>query len=157
MRLAHPEALLLLLLIPAFMIVLRRRAVPRALGFPTSGELARLRRSFAARLHAALPWLRALVLGLAVLALARPQWGVETTRILREGIAIAMVIDSSSSMSAIDLRLDDRPSDRLEVVKATFREFVTGGKAGVEGRGSDAIGMVTFARYADSVSPPTLD
>jgi hypothetical protein len=42
MRLAHPEALLLLLLIPALMLVLWRRAAPRALGFPTSGELARL-------------------------------------------------------------------------------------------------------------------
>ena len=68
-----------------------------------------------------------------------------------------MVIDTSSSMSAIDLRLEDRPSNRLEVVKATFREFVTGGAAGVNGRSSDAIGMVTFARYADNISPPTLD
>jgi Ca-activated chloride channel family protein len=157
MRFAHPEALLLLLLIPVLMLLLRRRGGRRAIGFPTSHQLARLRPSLAARLHAALPWLRALVLGLAVLALAGPQWGVETTRILREGIAIAMVIDTSSSMSAIDLRLDDRPSNRLEVVKATFREFVSGGAAGVEGRGSDAIGMVTFARYADTVSPPTLD
>jgi Ca-activated chloride channel homolog len=157
MRFAHPGVLLLLLLIPVVMLVLRRRAAPRAIGFPTSGELARLRPSLAIRLHAALPWLRALVLGLAVLALAGPQWGVETTRILREGIAVAMVIDTSSSMSAIDLRLEDRPSNRLEVVKATFREFVTGGKAGLDGRSSDVIGMVTFARYADNVSPPTLD
>ena len=157
MRFAHPAALLLLLLIPAILLLLRRRTAPRAIGFPTSGELARLRPSFAARLHAALPWLRALVLGLAVLALAGPQWGVETTRLLREGIAIAMVIDTSSSMSAIDLRLEDRPSDRLEVVKAAFREFVTGGASGVDGRSSDAIGMVTFARYADNITPPTLD
>ena len=157
MRFAHPEALLLLLLIPALMRVLRRRATPRAIGFPTSGELARLRPSLAIRLHAALPWLRALVLGSAVAALAGPQWGVETTRILREGIAVAMVIDTSSSMSAIDLRLEDRPSNRLEVVKATFREFVSGGGAGLDGRSSDAIGMVTFARYADNISPPTLD
>jgi Ca-activated chloride channel family protein len=158
MRFAHPAALLLLLLIPAIVLVVWRRTAPRGIGFPTSGELARLRPSFAARLHAALPWLRALILGLAVVALAGPQWGVETTRIQREGIAIAMVIDTSSSMSAIDLRLDDRPSNRLDVVKATFREFVTGGgAAGVDGRGSDAIGMVVFARYADNISPPTLD
>jgi Ca-activated chloride channel homolog len=157
MRFAHPEALLLLLLIPVLVVVVRWRAAPRAIGFPTSGELARLRPSLAVRLHAALPWLRALALGAAVLALAGPQWGVEATRILREGIAIAMVIDTSSSMSAIDLRLEDRPSNRLEVVKATFREFVTGDETGVNGRGSDAIGMVTFARYADNISPPTLD
>jgi Ca-activated chloride channel family protein len=157
MRFAHPEALLLLLLIPFLVVVARRRVEPRAIGFPTGRELARLRPSLAIRLHAALPWLRALALGFAVVALAGPQWGVEITRILRKGIAIAMVIDTSSSMSAIDLRLEDRPSDRLEVVKATFREFVTGGDAGVDGRGSDAIGMVTFARYADNISPPTLD
>jgi Ca-activated chloride channel homolog len=157
MRFAHPIALLLLPLIPVIVLILRRRAVPRAIGFPTSSELGRLPPSFPARLHAALPWLRALVLGLAVVALAGPQWGVETTRILREGIAIAMVIDTSSSMSAIDLRLEDRPSNRLDVVKAAFRDFVTGGATGVDGRGNDAIGMVTFARYADNISPPTLD
>ena len=82
---------------PRLLLLLRRRAAPRAIGFPTSGELARLRPSFAARLHAALPWLRALVLALAVLALAGPQWGVETTRLLREGIAIAMVIDTRAA------------------------------------------------------------
>jgi Ca-activated chloride channel homolog len=157
MRFAHPEALLLLVLVPVLMLALWWRAMPLAIGFPTSHELARLRPSLAIRLHAALPWLRALVLGCAVVALAGPQLGVEATRILREGIAIAMVIDTSSSMSAIDLRVEDRPTNRLEVVKATFREFVTGGDAGVNGRSSDVIGMVTFARYADNISPPTLD
>jgi len=157
MRFAHPEALLLLLLVPVVMIAVRRRARRRGLGFPVSAELARLRPSAAARLHAALPALRAAILSLAMVALAGPQWGIETTKIEREGIAVAMVIDTSSSMSAIDLRLDDRPSNRLEVVKATFRDFVTGGAAGVNGRSSDAIGMVTFARYADNISPPTLD
>jgi Ca-activated chloride channel homolog len=92
-----------------------------------------------------------------VLALAGPQWGVRTTTIEREGIAIAVVIDTSSSMSAIDLRLDDRPSNRLEVVKATLRDFVTGGEVAQGGRAGDAIGMVAFARYADTISPPTLD
>ena len=43
------------------------------------------------------------------------------------------------------------------MVKAAFRDFVTGGAAGLEGRGSDVIGMITFARYADTISPPTLD
>ena len=157
MRFASPEALLLLPAVGLLILWLRRRGRPRALGFPVADALAPLRPSIAVRLHRALPWLRALVLVLAVVALARPQWGVEATRVHREGIAIAMVIDISSSMSALDLQLDDRPSSRLEVVKATFREFVSGGEAGVNGRSSDAIGMVTFARYADSISPLTLD
>jgi Ca-activated chloride channel family protein len=158
MRFASPEALLLLPAIGLLILWLRRRGRPRALGFPVADALAPLRPSIAVRLHRALPWLRALVLALAVVALARPQWGVEATRVHREGIAIAMVIDISSSMSALDLQLDDRPSSRLEVVKATFRDFVDGDpdERG-EGRDGDAIGMVTFARYADTVSPLTLD
>ena len=156
MRLAHPEALLLLLLIPVLTVVLRRRAVPRALGFPTSGELAGCGRRSP---PGCTPPCRGCARSSSASRCSRSPGcsGASRPRILREGIAIAMVIDTSSSMSAIDLRLDDRPSDRLKVVKATFREFVTGGEAGVDGRGSDAIGMVTFARYADSISPPTLD
>jgi Ca-activated chloride channel family protein len=156
MRFANP-AILLLLLLPMLVLILRRGRMPLAVGFPVSGELRRLPPSLALRLHRALPWLRALVLGLAVLALAGPQWGVQTTNLEREGIAIAVVIDTSSSMSAIDLRLDDRPSNRLEVVKATLRDFVTGGDVAQGGRAGDAIGMVAFARYADTISPPTLD
>ena len=97
------------------------------------------------------------VLILVVVGLARPQWGVEATKLEREGIAIAMVIDTSSSMGAIDLRLERRPSNRLEVVKATFRAFVERRRRPLDGRDSDVIGMVTFARYADSISPLTLD
>ena len=159
MKLAHPEALLLLILVlvPVLALALRRRLRRSAIGFPVSAELARLRPSLAARLHAALPWLRALIVALAVLALAGPQWGVETTTTLREGIAVALVVDISSSMSAIDLRLADKPSSRLEVVKATLRDFVAGRAGGLDGRAGDAIAMITFARYADIISPPTLD
>ena len=161
MRFASPEALLLMLPLALLIFWLRRRGQPHAVGFPAVDALAPLRPSIAVRLRQALPWLRALVLALAVVALARPQWGVEATRVHREGIAIAMVIDTSSSMSAIDLQLDDRPSSRLEVVKTTFRDFVDGrvesDASDLGGRDGDAIGMVTFARYADSVSPLTLD
>ena len=157
MRFAHPAALLLLLLIPILVLILRRARGAARDRLPDQQRAARLRPSFPRAAACCSAAVRALVLGLAVVALAGPQWGVETTRILREGIAIAMVIDTSSSMSAIDLRLEDRPSNRLDVVKAAFRDFVTGGATGVDGRGNDAIGMVTFARYADNISPPTLD
>ena len=157
MTLANPEALLLLLLIPPLLALARRRSAPAAIGFPGADDLSALRPSFAVRLHRALPWLRAVVLILAIVALARPQWGVEVTRMRREGIAIAMVIDVSSSMSALDLQLDERRSSRLDAVKATFRDFVVGGAGAEGGRDGDAIGMVTFARYADILLPPTLD
>jgi Ca-activated chloride channel family protein len=162
MRFADPQLLPLLLLVPLAVGLLQWRARPAAIGFPSSSALRQLPPSLAVRLHRALPWLRALVLGLAVLALARPEWGVETTTIRRQGVAIALVIDTSSSMSAIDLKQGDHPANRLDVVKATLSDFITGrdvaGGDGTAGdRGGDAIAMVAFARYADTISPPTLD
>ena len=88
--------------------------------------------------------------------LGAPQQGLEATKIYSDGIAIVMVVDISSSMATPDAVLDDEVSNRLELVKRTFRDFVRGG-AGLRGRDGDLIGMVTFARYADSVCPLTLD
>jgi Ca-activated chloride channel homolog len=157
MRLADPQALLLLLLLPPFLWWLGRRDAPVGVGYPTADRLARMTPSWAARLRRALPWLRAVVLILIVLGLARPQWGVEATKLEREGIAIAMVVDTSSSMGALDLQLGDEQANRLEVVKATFRDFVKGDGGKLAGRDGDIIGMITFARYADALSPLTLD
>jgi Ca-activated chloride channel family protein len=157
MRLADPEALLLLLLVPPLLWWIRGGTAPVGVAYPTLGDLAGLRSSWPARLRGALPWLRALVLTLAIVALARPQWGVEATKVLREGIAIDMMVDVSSSMAALDLRIDDRQVNRLDVAKETFRDFVTGDGGALSGRDGDVIGMVTFARYADALSPLTLD
>lgn len=104
-----------------------------------------------------MPLLRISAFSLAIVALARPQWGVEVTRIDREGIAIAMVVDVSTSMSALDLELEGKKTNRLDVVKATLQGFVAGDGNGLAGRDGDAIGIITFARYADAISPPTLD
>jgi Ca-activated chloride channel family protein len=157
MRLADPQALLLLLLVPPLLWWVGRRQAPAGIAYPALGALVRLPPSWPARLRAALPWLRALVLILIIVALARPQWGVEATKIQREGIAIAMVVDVSSSMGALDLQLEDRQANRLDVVKETFRGFVTGDDGALAGRDGDIIGMITFARYADALSPLTLD
>lgn len=156
MTFADPAFLLLLGLIPLLVWLARRRAA-LSIGFPATGEIGSVRPSLATRLHRALPWLRALIIALAIVALARPQWGAEVSRVRREGIAIAMVVDTSSSMRALDLRLEDRPSSRLDAVKATFRDFIAGGGDDLDGRAGDSIGMVTFARFADSLAPPTLD
>jgi Ca-activated chloride channel family protein len=157
MRLAAPYALLLLLALPLLLAASRRRQRPAGIGYPSVLEVARLPRSPLVLLRRGLPLLRALVLALAILALARPQWGVEATKVYREGIAIAMVVDVSSSMAALDMLQGDRRSNRLDAVKATFRAFVEGDRATLAGRDGDLIGMTVFARYADTVSPLTLD
>jgi Ca-activated chloride channel family protein len=156
MRLANPHALLFLLVVPLLFFLSQRRQRPAAISYSSIHALTGLPSSLLTRLRRVLPVLRVLVLILGILALAQPQWRVETTKIRQEGIAIDMVIDVSRSMTALDLQLDGQQRNRLEVVKHAFRSFIQGG--GEHGdRAGDLIGMVTFARYADSISPLTLD
>ncbi len=103
-----------------------------------------------------LPLLRTLSVGLLVVCLARPQQPNQETRVLSEGIAIQMLVDRSSSMLAMDFRIEGEPVDRLEAVKKVVREFVLGSDD-LDGRPDDLVGMITFAGYADSKCPLTLD
>ena len=117
-----------------------------------------------------LAWLPDALFGLAIVALAiglaGPRKGDHASRIRREGIAISMAIDISGSMRAQDLAdsrnqatcdySPDRDPTRLGVVKRAFEQFVEGGKT-LPGRPDDAIGLVAFARYAETRSPLTLD
>jgi Ca-activated chloride channel family protein len=99
--------------------------------------------------------LAAAVLALAV-ALAGPRTGSATSRLHREGIAIAMVVDRSGSMQARDFVSGNTSVSRLDVVKDVFRTFVIG-EGAVGGRPDDLVGLVVFARYADGLCPLTLD
>ena len=150
MTLGSPLALLGLLLVPLVLFLSRRRRRPAAIDYSALHDLTGLPRSVTTRLREALPLLRALALVLCVAALARPQQGLEATRIYSDGIAIVMVVDISSSMATPDAVFDGEVGSRLALVKQTFRDFV-------RGREGDLIGMVTFARYADSVCPLTLE
>ena len=108
-------------------------------------------------------WLPAALFSGAIIAisvaLARPQTSERLSHIEREGVAIMMVVDRSSSMNARDLVKEDSSVDRLAVVKDVFRRFVLGDREREAGRGrpNDLVGLVTFAGYADSVCPLTLD
>ncbi|MGE5182562.1 MAG: VWA domain-containing protein [Acidobacteriota bacterium] len=105
-------------------------------------------------------WLPDVLIALAVvalaIALAGPRKGDKNARVHREGIGIVMAVDCSGSMRALDLSEKNRELTRLDAVKQVFDQFVLGG-GGLAGREDDAIGLVAFARYADTRSPPTLD
>lgn len=155
-ELRDPAFLLLALLAPvAYWIANQRPATIRysSLVIPDAGP-----RSLRVRFSA----LPSILMGLAVLliaiALAGPRTPDAETKVSREGIAIMMVMDHSGSMQARDLVKDDYSVDRLSVVKDVFREFVLGDEntAG-KGRPDDAIGLIAFAGYADSLCPLTLD
>src|SRR5512139_3302641 len=107
-----------------------------------------------------LAWLPDALIGLAVAALviglAGPRAGDSNARVRREGIAMVLAVDVSGSMRALDLSERNRELTRLDAVKGVFERFVLGGKK-LGGRPDDAIGLVAFARYADTRSPLTLD
>lgn len=156
MRLASPYALLFLLCVPVLLYLRHRQRYSVAVRYASIADLVALSPSLAMRLRWVLPCLRTVALLLCILALARPQRGIEAMKIFSEGIAILMAVDISGSMAALDLQVDGRQSSRLDAVKQTFRNFVGGGK-NLSGRDGDLIGMVTFARYPDSLCPLTSD
>ena len=145
--------LLLPLVLLAIWILTRRRRAPLRY---SSLALVRLAgRSVRQRLLWLPLALRLLAMLLLIVALARPQQGLEKVNEISQGIAIEMVVDRSSSMSA-EMNLDGRKADRLQVVKTLFAEFVNGNGRELGGRPHDLVGMVSFARYADTVCPLTL-
>ena len=157
MRFADPNMLILLVLVPMLLFLQIWLRDAASISFPGVRDIVKIKKTWVVRLQPLPPTFRTIALMACIVALARPQWGVETTNIQSEGIAIAMVVDISTSMGAVDLELDDEKINRLEVVKGAFRKFVEGDDKEVEGREGDLIGMFTFARYADGLSPLTLD
>jgi Ca-activated chloride channel family protein len=99
--------------------------------------------------------LRVAAVLLVIVALARPQMGREKVKDVTKGVAIEMVLDRSGSMGA-EMEYGGGRLNRLEVVKRVFEEFVTGNGRELEGRPNDLIGMIAFARYADTMAPLTL-
>lgn len=100
--------------------------------------------------------LQLIAIVLVVFSLARPQQGDERSRIVRQGIAITMVLDKSSSMSQKDFEYERTTVERFDAAKKAFKNFVVGNND-LKGRPHDLIGMISFARWADTHSPLTLD
>lgn len=155
-ELRNPWFLLLALLAPVAYWLAVHRGTP--LVYSSLRLFPPRRRSWRQRLARLPAWLLAAAVVLLAVSLARPRTPQQESRVMREGIAIMMIVDLSSSMDARDMVEDDRSLNRLNAVQDVFRDFVTGtDRTAGRGREDDLIGLVTFARYADSVCPLTLD
>lgn len=149
-------ALLLLLLIPLIWWRAYLRNRPTAVRFSSVAPLTRLPSTWRVRARWLLPALRTASLILLIVAVARPRKGNEQARIRAEGIAIQLLVDRSGSMQALDFKLNDKRVNRLIAIQNVARDFVKGA-GGLTGRPDDLIGMISFARFADSKCPLTLD
>ncbi len=156
--LAHPWLLVLLGLIPIIWwahLNPRRRAAVR---FSDVSRFTAQTVTWSQRARHLLPLLRSLAVAFVVLALARPQKADEETRISTEGVAIQIVLDRSGSMASEDF-VDERgrAQTRLDAVKKVVRQFVEGDGQDLRGRDDDLVGLIVFARYADTECPLTHD
>ena len=156
LRFQDPLWLMLLVVVGLIGMLAIRRQRRVAVLFSDVSILRTLPVTLALRVKRALPWIRLAGLSLVIVALARPQRGIEEFRFRTEGIAIQMCIDRSGSMAALDFNLDGEQVDRLAVVKRTFHDFVMG-KGKLPGRPDDLIGLITFGGFVEPKCPLTLD
>ena len=181
-----PWFLLLLLMLPVVGWWLFGRGRKSAIRFSSVGVARSIAPTFRQRMLWLPKALTIGALLFLILGLARPREGREQTVVDSEGIAIEMVVDRSGSMRAMDFKVDGEHVDRLTAIKNVAGKFVAGGyplrlqlaqQCGVldgllvvldddervaggdqlDGRYADLIGLITFAGYADGITPPTLD
>lgn len=154
MTFAYPWVFWLLAPAALFIVQRERRKASACITYPSILIPGGLAASRNIRLRFLAPALRMAAVTALVFALARPQVEKIESNLEREGIAIELLVDISSSM---DMRMShrDKQASRLEVAKDVIRDFILGNGTDLTGRPNDLIGMITFARYADTVSPLT--
>lgn len=175
MRFEFPAAFLLLLFTPlllehsairrirrAFSRIFRRRSrggedagngddPGRGVAFAAPFALSSLPRSLRLRLRT--PLLNLLLAScyvLLVIALARPQTGLEFTETEASGRDLMFVLDVSRSMDALDFTLDGERTDRLTALKAVVGDFISRRKG-------DRMGLIVFGDEVYTQAPLTLD
>lgn len=149
-RFLHPEFLWLLALLPLLAVWRGRRGTAVAVRYSTGTQARKLAAPRRARAGQWMSALRLLVLGLLIVAVARPQFGRGTSEVEASGIDILLAVDVSGSMEAMDFELDGKPVNRIEVVKSVVSKFI-------QDRPNDRIGLIAFAGRPYLVSPLTLD
>jgi len=148
MRWGHPDWLpwlLLLLPIAWLLLVLTRRREMRLRRLIAAELIPLLAPAHDPRIIRRRNTLWLLALALAAVALARPQWGFQWQEVKRRGLDIIVVLDTSRSMLAQDIK-----PDRLQQAKWGVRDLV-GKLAG------DRIALVTFAGSSFLECPLTID
>ena len=144
MSFSFPWALLLL---PLALLSLRKRQLNAVVVSSLAGwrGAAQSRR---VKWLALLRILRTLAFLLLIAALAGPRKELPISEETRQGIAIEMLVDNSSSMDRNIISAAGEKTTRMEAAKKTVEAFI-------KNRPDDLIGIITFARYADTLSPLT--
>jgi len=87
---------------------------------------------------------------LLVLAMTKPVWLGEPTKVVPSGRDLLIALDLSGSMQVADMVLNDQSANRLEAAKSVLSEFIK------ERRG-DRIGIIVFGSKAYLQAPLSFD
>ncbi len=149
MTFRDPLFFFFLLLVPVFFYLYwRQQRAP--IRFSSLASFKKIGGSWKLKARPLLELLPLVSMILLIIALARPQKGIEETQVETEGIDVALVVDLSSSMLAEDFTLNGKYVNRLEVVKEAVKKFI-------EGRAGDRLGLILFAGRPYTQCPLTLD
>ena len=142
-----PEFLYALAIIPlvVYWYVRNHRRLLSDIRYSTLRPFAALKGDLRERLRHVPFALRVLVIGLLLVALARPQSSSEGRNVYTEGIDIVLLLDISGSMLAEDFQ-----PNRIGAAKEVAQNFV-------DGRVNDRMGLVVFAGQSFTQCPMTLD
>ncbi len=146
----YPWAFLLLLLIPALLYLRYGRSRRTAVRTSDGGVMASVSPGWAVRAQPVLPILYAAACALLVVALARPQRGIEESSVRTEGIDIVLSVDVSTSMLAEDFVDSGKPINRIGAAKEVLEAFIGN-------RPHDRMGLVAFAAMPFTMAPLTMD
>lgn len=144
-----PFVLLFIFLLPVVTLILfRQRGV--SFTFSSVNFLKDLPGSWRGRCRYVPLILRLIALFLIIVALAGPRRPLQESRVVTEGVHIVLVLDTSTSMSVTDFKVNGNPVTRLAVVKKVVEDFV-------KKRSNDRIGLIAFAARPYTVCPLTSD
>lgn len=148
MTFVHPSLLWLLLLVPVLYGLIARQLGKRRRRFerfaePSVWPVIAPDLDWGARLRKARVLMGALAL--AIVALARPQWGAKEEVVEVSGLDIMLALDVSNSMA-----VEDVVPDRLKKAKHLIRTLL-------DNLGGDRAGIVAFAGSSFLASPLTND
>lgn len=146
-----PMVLVLLAVLPILAYLCYRRKGSAAVRFSSVGVLKECGGSWRVRFRRLLWVARFACLAVLIIALARPREGTTLSSRSTEGVAMEIVVDRSGSMKEMMVYGGEK-LNRLEVSKLVLKDFISGGD-GFEGRSADMIGLITFARYVDTICP----
>ena len=100
--------------------------------------------------HPLLALIAGLIWGLLVFAAARPQWVGEVETLPVTGRDLLLAVDISGSMDTQDMIWEQRPVNRLLIVKNVAGEFI-------QRRRGDRVGLILFGSRAYLQTPLTFD